>query len=446
MKKKKIAMICSRLGRTDGVSLEMLKWFWVLSEQGHEVIFILGEKYPDDDGCFVRDKSIIHPKFNSAWKKSFLVPEMKIKNKTNQITFNKVFVKNKFNKKIKETIETSAKKIEKKIEKILKDKKVDLIIAENYSLPMTLSTSVAITSLVKKGYKTIYHNHDFWWERKQYKGKIDKYLLDNCPHISENALQVVINKKQLKWIKTKSKKLKNNVILIQNVFDVSWKNKKVKYEVSTLKKLLGIKDEEVVILAPARIIKRKNLEAAIDLIKIIDNGAKLIISGYPTEDRHSTYFNHLKKYAKQKGIKDRIIFMWEIIRCVRKKSCTIKPSLFDAYNLADLVVYPSLYEGFGNAFIESVFEEKIILINRYEIYDSDLRPMGFKAIEIKNGKMTQKAGEEVKKYLVKLNKGKEKSVIARRNKMIKNNLRIGKEKLSKKVLNKKLKEALKMIN
>ena len=72
--------------------------------------------------------------------------------------------------------------------------------------------------------------------------------------------------------------------------------------------------------------------------------------------------------------------------------------------------------------------------------------MGFKTIEIKNGKMTQKAGEEVKKYLIKLNKGKEKSVIARRNKMIKNNLKIGKEKLSKKVLNKKLKEALKLIN
>jgi len=446
MKKKRIALICSRLGRTDGVSLEMLKWFWVLKEQGHDVIFILGEKYPDDDGCFVRDKSIIHPQFNNAWKKSFLIPEMKIKNKTNQTIFDKIFVKNKFNDNIKKDIEKSAKKIEQKIEKILKEKKIDIIVAENYSLPMTLGSSVAITSLVKKGYKTIYHNHDFWWEREQYTGKIDSYLGENCPHIAPNAIQVVINKKQFKWMQKKSGKLKENVILVQNVFDIEWKNKKAKYEINALKKLLNVKDEEVVLLAPARIIQRKNLEAAIDLIKIIDHGAKLLISGYPTENKHLKYYNHLKKYAKQKGIEDRIIFMWKIISCVRKKNCPIKPSLFDAYNLADMVVYPSLYEGFGNAFIESVFEGKVILINQYEIYKTDIKPMGFKAIEIKNGKMTRDAGEEVKKYLFELNKGKEKSVRTRREKMIKHNLRIGKEKLSKKVLDKKLKMVLKMIN
>ena len=50
------------------------------------------------------------------------------------------------------------------------------------------------------------------------------------------------------------------------------------------------------------------------------------------------------------------------------------------YPFADLVTYPSLVEGFGNAFLEAVYFKKPIVVNNYTIYDTDIRTKGFKAI------------------------------------------------------------------
>ena len=57
-------------------------------------------------------------------------------------------------------------------------------------------------------------------------------------------------------------------------------------------------------------------------------------------------------------------------------------SLSDAYPQADLVTYPSLVEGFGNAFLEALYYKKPIVVNNYAIYATDIRPKGFKAIEL----------------------------------------------------------------
>jgi len=57
-------------------------------------------------------------------------------------------------------------------------------------------------------------------------------------------------------------------------------------------------------------------------------------------------------------------------------------SLADAYLNADLVTYPSLYEGFGNALIEAVYYKRPVVANRYPVYNCDIRPLGFQFIEL----------------------------------------------------------------
>jgi glycosyltransferase involved in cell wall biosynthesis len=52
----------------------------------------------------------------------------------------------------------------------------------------------------------------------------------------------------------------------------------------------------------------------------------------------------------------------------------------DIYQSADLVTYPSGYEGFGNAFLEAVYYKKPIVVNRYSIYIADIEPKGFDAV------------------------------------------------------------------
>jgi len=56
-------------------------------------------------------------------------------------------------------------------------------------------------------------------------------------------------------------------------------------------------------------------------------------------------------------------------------------SLWDVYPHADLVTYPSIHEGFGNAFLEAVYFRKPIVVNNYTIFKMDIKPKGFRAIE-----------------------------------------------------------------
>ncbi|MBW2593263.1 MAG: glycosyltransferase, partial [Deltaproteobacteria bacterium] len=65
-------------------------------------------------------------------------------------------------------------------------------------------------------------------------------------------------------------------------------------------------------------------------------------------------------------------------------------TLDDIYPHADLVTYPSNFEGFGNAFLEAIYFKKPILVNTYSIYTMDIKPKGFKVIEI-DGYVTQSA-------------------------------------------------------
>jgi hypothetical protein len=57
-------------------------------------------------------------------------------------------------------------------------------------------------------------------------------------------------------------------------------------------------------------------------------------------------------------------------------------SLQDVYPHADLVTYPSLIEGFGNAFLETIYFRKPIVVNNYSIYSHDIKPLGFDVIEM----------------------------------------------------------------
>jgi len=73
-------------------------------------------------------------------------------------------------------------------------------------------------------------------------------------------------------------------------------------------------------------------------------------------------------------------------------------TLWDVYQHADLVTYPSLYEGFGNAFLEAIYFRKPLLVNRYSIYIRDIEPKGFRVIEM-DGFLTNQVVEETRRVL-----------------------------------------------
>jgi hypothetical protein len=90
------------------------------------------------------------------------------------------------------------------------------------------------------------------------------------------------------------------------------------------------------------------------------------------------YADMLYELAEQEGVDLRIIATR--IGEVRHYDAEGKKvyTLWDIYPHADLVTYPSLYEGFGNALLEAIYFKKPVLINRYSIFVQDIEPKGFK--------------------------------------------------------------------
>jgi glycosyltransferase involved in cell wall biosynthesis len=67
--------------------------------------------------------------------------------------------------------------------------------------------------------------------------------------------------------------------------------------------------------------------------------------------------------------------------------------LWDIYPIVDFVTYPSLYEGFGNALLETFYFSKPALVNRYQVYKDDIEPHGFKVLSI-DGQITEEVVNE----------------------------------------------------
>ncbi len=70
----------------------------------------------------------------------------------------------------------------------------------------------------------------------------------------------------------------------------------------------------------------------------------------------------------------------------------------DIYQNADLVTYPSGYEGFGNAFLEAIYFKKPIVVNRYSIFVEDIEPCGFEVIPFESY-VTQEVVDRIRLFL-----------------------------------------------
>ena len=107
--------------------------------------------------------------------------------------------------------------------------------------------------------------------------------------------------------------------------------------------------------------------------------AKLIIS-HGSGDEGNVYLDRILEYAEIMGIELLMAGSW--ISENRETGPDGKPrfTLSDLLAQADLVTYPSEYEGFGNAFLEAIYHRRPVVCNRYLIYRTDIEPCGFRTI------------------------------------------------------------------
>lgn len=233
---------------------------------------------------------------------------------------------------------------------------IDFVIVENaLTIPMHIPLGLAITEfLIETGLPAISHNHDFYWERSRYLVNAVQDMLDMAfPPSIPNLRHVTINssaQNELAWRKGLPS------TLVPNVIDYDNSDRYGLPPVSKVRAHIGIAEDDILVLQPTRVVPRKGIELAIMLVaRLRDPRCKLVVT-HEAGDEGDAYMQNLRDLAEDFSVDIRFVHT-KIGRSDPRKPGRVRApySLWDVYPCADLVTYTSLYEGFGNAFLETVF-------------------------------------------------------------------------------------------
>jgi len=374
----RIGFISTRFNGTDGVSLETRKWAQVLERLGQRVYYFAGQSD--------QPKEI-----------SFVVPEAHFLHKDVQEIANISYRSSTRPLKITHRIHELRNYLKDRLYQFIKRYDLELLIAENaLSIPLNVPLGLALAELIAEtGIPAIGHHHDFFWERKRFLVNcIGDYLEMAFPPRLPSMHHVVINSLAATEM---GKRRGINVSVIPNVMDFDNTPAGPDEYTESLRADLGVDPNEHFFLQPTRPLQRKGIEYAVELIRRLGEEARLIIS-HAGGDEGNEYVEHVRTLAGLMNV--RVNFVSDLISTERGATKDGRKiyTLGDVYSQAELVTFPSLLEGFGNAFLEAVYYRRPIFINNYTIYSIDIKPKGFQAVAF-NGFITEETIKHVQKIL-----------------------------------------------
>ena len=376
---KKIGFVSTRFAGTDGVSLESSKWAEVLRQNGHRCFWFGGELDRDFDS-------------------SLLVPEAHFQDDQNKWINQQVFGQKGRQQPVTQVIHDIRTLLKAKIHEFINRFEIDLLIAENVlTIPMHVPLGLALTeAIAETQIPTIAHHHDFYWERVRFSvNAIGDYIRMAFPPNLANIRHVVINSDAQEQLALRTG---ISSTIIPNVLDFENPPIVGKERTQIFRQSIGLEPEDRMILQPTRIVQRKGIEFAIELVKELrDRRNKLVVS-HEAGDEGLEYAEWLKDYACEHGVDLRLVSIRIADPLNGEKNHESTYSLWDVYPFADFITYPSLYEGFGNAFLEAVYFKKPLLINRYATFVRDIEPLGFD-LAVMDGYLSKKTVQAVVEIL-----------------------------------------------
>jgi len=373
-----IGFVATRLAGTDGVSLETGKWADVFENYGCNCFYFAGElDRPAERSCLVPEAHFTHPEIRSIYHGCFGVRQR--------------------DRHMTRKIYEYKDKLKDELYKFIDEYKIELLVPQNsLTIPLHLPLGIALTEVISETQiPTIAHHHDFFWERKHFlKNAVWEYLNMAFPPHLPSIHHVVINSSADNQL---SLRTGISSAVIPNVMDFENPPPPVDEYASDARESLGIEEDELLILQPTRVVQRKGIEHAIEIVNRLGMKAKLVIS-HASGDEGFDYEERIKDYSKVMEVDT--VFVSEIINEQRGLTAQGKKiyTLDDIYPHADLVTYPSNFEGFGNAFLEAVYFKKPIIVNNYSIYSFDIQPKGFDVIEI-DGYVSDEAVAQTREIL-----------------------------------------------
>jgi len=381
--KFRIVFIAGKLGDVDGVSLEVEKWIDVLKNEGHEIYAISGKfchnlvTVPEDHRLLIDDISFDSP----------------LQHEYEQMVF--PFL-NKFQtyiseEKLKATAEDMNHKssyIADSIFEFIQSNSIDVVVAQNTNaMPMTLLGGLAVYKLCsEKRIATIFHHHDFWWERSRFVNSAIETILSKTMPPQIPGIEHVVLSNYASHILRSIKRVHPRIIPNCEDFD----NPVIKDEYnSDFRKELGFKDEDILVLQPTRIVQRKRIEDSVRFVGKLGmrhpklmRRLHLIISLYQGDEPDENYIAQIKTLADEYEVP--LHFISNRVASTRgttdsgKKMYTNR----DVIANADFVTYLPIWEGFGNALLEAVAAKVPVVTSTYLVYKTDIRVHDFNMIEV----------------------------------------------------------------
>jgi glycosyltransferase involved in cell wall biosynthesis len=376
---KRIGFVATRISGADGVSLEIGKWADVLERMGHTCHYIAGQSdRPEDRSRVIPEAHFRHPVVErisrECFRREVRTPELS------------------------ERIHEMTWIIKEKLHSALQKSELDMIIAENcLTIPMNIPLGLAVVETVmESGMPCIAHHHDFVWERERFLvNAVDDYLRAAFPPALHQMQHVVINSQAAAEF---SRRTGLPCRVIPNVMDFAHPPAPPDEYSEDFRETIGLAGDDLLILQPTRVVPRKGIEHSIELVRHLDDPRCKLVITHVSGDEGDAYVERIRDYAELLGVP--VVFADSWISHQRgtgpdgRKQYTVG----DAYHHADLVTYPSAYEGFGNAFLEAVYYNKPLLCNRYGIYRTDIEPCGFKVI-LMDGFLTADVVAQVRRVL-----------------------------------------------
>lgn len=390
-----IGLFHYKVGGTDGVSLEIDKWKQVLEEMGHTVHLCAGD-LGTIQGTLIEEMYHHHLDAERLNYNTFC----ELRDYADEAAY-------------RGEMERLAGAIEHKLQAFVQKKGVDFLIPQNvWSVAASPPVAIALARVMhNRQLPTLAHHHDFYWERT---GGValtcgtaieiaDKYLPPRSPVLQHVVINSLAQRELLE-----RKGIEASVV--PNIFDFDappWQRDAYNQD---FRARIGLKKNDLLILQATRIVQRKGIELAVDFVKALgsperrallkqrglfdgrsfddDSRIVLVLAGY-AEDPTERYLNLLRQKIEQAGVDALFIGhpstgSGQALVAGRRQTRDGHKvySLWDTYVFADFVTYSSLWEGWGNQFLEALRARLPLMLFEYPVYQADIRDKGFRVVSL----------------------------------------------------------------
>lgn len=222
----------------------------------------------------------------------------------------------------------------------------DLVLVENLlSIPLNLPASRVVAEALA-GRPAILHHHDPPWQRERFAH------ITELPPTDAAWTHVTINRFTADQFAERGL----DAVTIYNGFEAD----PVPGDRATGRQRLGLTDDHLLVAHPVRAIARKNVPAAIALTERL--GGTYWLPGPAEEGYDDELADHLAE-----------------ARCpvLRHPVQDLGLTMADLYAAADLIAFPSTWEGFGNPPIEASAHRRPTVVGPYPVA-AELAELGFR--------------------------------------------------------------------